>query len=378
MAEQTKKKNINVNWRSMTIILAIVAIWIIFAIVTDGFWSPRNFSNLFRQMSIVGILATGALLVIVTGGIDLSVGLMAGFIGCLGAYLMTYNLWSTPPVVIVMILAGAGFGLAQGYIIAYQKVPAFIVTLGFQMILRGLLLSLTEGITISPINEDFLVFGQAYIPPVAGWIIAAVAVIAIFFMVIRNRQNRNRYGFDNKPLGTDLLKAIGFSALVIIFVYFMNDYQGIPVPVALLFVLVLVLTFIAEKTVFGRSIYAIGGNVEAVRYAGINVEKNTMVVYVVSGITAAIAGIVLTARQAAGLPSSGQNMELDGIASAVIGGASMSGGIGRVYGAIIGALMMATIDNGMAMLNMETFWQYIVKGGILVAAVLFDVKSKSK
>ncbi|MGI6153671.1 MAG: ABC transporter permease subunit, partial [Christensenellaceae bacterium] len=195
---------------------------------------------------------------------------------------------------------------------------------------------------------------------------------------IRNRQNRNRYGFDNKPLGTDLLKAIGFSALVIIFVYFMNDYQGIPVPVALLFVLVLVLTFIAEKTVFGRSIYAIGGNVEAVRYAGINVEKNTMVVYVVSGITAAIAGIVLTARQAAGLPSSGQNMELDGIASAVIGGASMSGGIGRVYGAIIGALMMATIDNGMAMLNMETFWQYIVKGGILVAAVLFDVKSKSK
>ncbi|MGI6152777.1 MAG: ABC transporter permease subunit, partial [Christensenellaceae bacterium] len=181
MAEQTKKKNINVNWRSMTIILAIVAIWIIFAIVTDGFWSPRNFSNLFRQMSIVGILATGALLVIVTGGIDLSVGLMAGFIGCLGAYLMTYNLWSTPPVVIVMILAGAGFGLAQGYIIAYQKVPAFIVTLGFQMILRGLLLSLTEGITISPINEDFLVFGQAYIPPVAGWIIAAVAVIAIFF-----------------------------------------------------------------------------------------------------------------------------------------------------------------------------------------------------
>ena len=379
MTKKKKRLGIKLNMRTYAIIIAIIFLWIIFGLTTNGsFLTTRNVSNLFRQMSSVGILATGALLVIVSGGIDLSVGLMAGFIGCLGAYFMTYSHWSTPLVVLVMIVAGAVFGLVQGYIISYLDVPAFIVTLGFQMLLKGLVLWLTEGITISPINEDFLVFGQAYVPHLIGWIIAAIAVILIFLFAMRNRKNSIRYGFDSKPLTADLLKAAGFSVLVLIFAFVMNDYNGIPFQVLLLFLLVLVLTFVAEKTVFGRSIYAIGGNEEAVRYAGINVEKNRMIVYVVSGVTAAIAGIVLTARQAAGLPSTGQSLELDAIAAAVIGGASMTGGVGRVYGAIIGALLMATIDNGMAMLNMETFWQYIVKGVILIAAVLFDIKTKGK
>lgn len=367
----------NLNIRTFAIVIALAVLWVVFAIATGGsFVSARNISNLFRQMAIVGVLGTGALLVIVTGSIDLSVGLLAGYTGCVGACLMSYYGWGTAPAILVMLAVGAAVGLLQGGVIAYVGVPSFITTLGGQMILRGMILSLTKGITITPINKSFLVAGQSYLPGIAGLAIGVLVVLGVMARTYSARKANAKYGFANRSWVRDLIRVIVIAALTIGFAVCMNRYRGIPVPVFVVLILATILTFVAEKTIFGRRLYIIGGNVEAARYSGINVKRLLVATFTLNGAIAAIAGVLLTSRQAAGLPSSGTNMELDAIAAAVIGGASLSGGIGRVYGALVGALLMATLDNGMSLLNMATFWQYIVKGFILILAVGFDILSK--
>jgi D-xylose transport system permease protein len=372
-----RRLSVPINLRTFAIVIAIIMLWIVFAIASEGsFISQRNLSNLFRQMSIVGVLGTGALMVIVSGNIDLSVGLLAGFSGCVGAMLMSYHGWGTIPALGVMLAAGAIFGLAQGYVVAYVGVPSFIVTLGGQMVLRGFTLGLTKGVTITPINSSFLLFGQAYFGSLASWTMGILVIIVLFIGTLSSRRSNAKYNFKNAALAIDLLKWVIWSCLIVVFVLFMTGYEGIPVPVFIVLLLATILTFVAEGTTFGRRIYIIGGNVEAARYSGINVRASLIAVFLLNGAIAAVAGVLLTSRQAAGLPSGGANMELDAIAAAVIGGASMMGGSGRVFGALIGAMLMATIDNGMSLLNMETFWQYIVKGLILVSAVAFDILSK--
>lgn len=371
------KKKIDV--RTYTMVAGLILLWMFFAYMTGGkFLLIRNISNLTRQMAIVGILGTGMVLVIVTGNIDLSVGSVLGFLGGLSATLMIWNGWGTLATMTMIILLGIVIGLVQGVIVAYLSVPAFIVTLGGLLIFRGALLGVTKGVSIAPFNESYRYVGQAYVSNGVGVVIGLIVVAMIIGFTINKRKSRHKYGFEVDSINVMIIKIFVFSAFVMGFIFIMNGYKGIPVPVLLMGILMAIFTFIAEKTTFGRTIYAMGGNVEATKYSGINVKRNLVYVYMLNGFVAAIAGIVLSARLNAGTPSAGMNMELDAIAAAIIGGTSMSGGAGKVAGAALGALFMATIDNGMSMMNMDAYWQYIVKGIILVTAVWFDIYTKKK
>lgn len=372
-----QKRKIDV--RTYTMIGALVLIWVLFTILTQGkFIGVRNISNLARQMSTVGILGAGMVLVIVTGNIDLSVGSLMGLLGGIAAALMVWQGWGTIETILVVMALGIFASAIQGAIIAYTSVPAFIVTLGGLLVFRGILLGIGKGITIAPLNEDYQMLGQEYLLPVLGWILAGFAIVVVVISFISNRKSRIRYNFEVQSISSMVLKIIGFSALIIVFVLVMNLYKGIPIPVLIMAVVVIIYTFVAQKTTFGRSIYAIGGNLEAAKFSGINVKQKILTVFMMNGVVCAIAGVVYSARINAGIPAAGQSMELDAIAAAIIGGTSMTGGSGKVAGAILGALFMATLDNGMSLLNLEAFWQNIVKGVILVVAVWFDVYTKEK
>lgn len=376
---QKKKSSSKVNIRTYTMIAALIFIWILFTYMTDGnFISVRNISNLSRQMAVVGILGAGMVLVIVTGNIDLSVGSLLGALAGVAATLMVLFNWGTIPTILLLVLIGILMGVIQGSIISYSGVPAFIVTLGGLLIFRGALLGVTKGITISPLNEDYQALGQAYISKPLGWVFACIAIAVLIILTLKKRKSRNKYNFKVESIGKLITKIVIYSLLIIIFVATLNLYKGIPVPVLIMCLVVIVLTFISEKTTFGRSIYAIGGNIEAAKFSGINVKRKILAVYMMNGAIAAIAGVVFSARINAGIPSAGTNMELDAIAAAIIGGTSMNGGSGKVAGAILGALFMATLDNGMSLMNIQAFWQFIVKGAILILAVWFDVYTKNK
>ncbi len=368
-----------IDIRAYSMVIALVAIWIAFAITTHGkYLIPRNISNLARQMAVVCYLATGMVLVIVSGNIDLSVGSLLGMLGGFAALTQVYWGWQTGPTILVTLLLGVLTGLFQGFIIAYLKVPAFIVTLGGYMAFRGIMIGLTGGRTISPMLNSFKVIGQAYLGKNVGIALAAVSITAFIAYQAYRRKVRKGYSFELEPLLQTLSKTALFAAGIAGFTWVMNAYMGIPVPVIIMIVLLLVLTFIATRTKLGRNIYAIGGNIEAARYSGINIRKTILIVFVMSAVLSAVAGLVLTARLNAGTVAAGSMAELDAIASAVIGGASLSGGIGSVPGALLGALIMASLDNGMSMMNTEEFWQYIIKGWILVLAVWLDVYTTRK
>ena len=378
------KKNFNLknifsaNVRAYTMIIGLILIWVVFAVLTDGvFLSARNISNLTMQMAVVAILGAGMVLVIVTGHIDLSVGSLVGLIGGIAAALMVWKGWGTGLTIITVLLIGLAIGAIQGFITAYLNVPAFIVTLGGMMVLKGILLGITKGVTIAPMSESYQIFGQAYITNATLFSFAGLVILSMFFLAYRKRKSRIKYNLKQEST-SPYLKPLVYSLLILGFVYIMVAYKGMPVPVFIMLILVITLTFLADKTTFGRSVYAIGGNLQAAIFSGIPVKKIVLIVFALNGLIAAIAGVILSARLNAGSPATGTMMELDAIASAVIGGTSLMGGKGKVYGAILGALIMASLDNGMSLLDMDAFWQYIVKGSILVFAVWFDVYTKKK
>ena len=390
MQSSTQKKKFSASkgssFRTLAMVAVLVLLWIGFTFLTsDGFKnigtsfiSARNLSNLLRQMAIVGIMASSMVLVIVTGGIDLSAGSVMGFISCLAAALQVYYNFSTPATIIMCILCGCLIYLVQGSIIAYAGVIPFIVTLGGQLIFKGLILAITKGATIAPLKDSLKYFGQAYIPNVAGWILGAILSVMLLFGELQKRKSKSKYQTLNKKMSTMIIRWIIYTAGIFIALIVMNSYRGMPVPVLIMLIFVIILTLISERTIFGRKVYAIGGNLDAAKYSGINVPKTLVFVYVIHGVLISIAGIILAARLDAGTTSAGRELELDAIAAAVIGGTSMTGGVGRVAGAILGALIMASIDNGMSMMNLDAYWQYIVKGAILVAAVYFDLKTSKK
>ncbi len=330
-------------------------------------------------MAVVGIMGCGMVLVIVTGGIDLSVGTMAGFIGCAAAAMQVWWDMSTPAVIICCLIMGIILGLLQGSIIAYVGIAAFIVTLGGQLAFRGGILFITKGMTIAPMRDSFKYFGNAYLNVTWGWILAIVAIVLMLVSELRRRAARTRYKTLDESAGFMVSRWLLFSVVILISIVVLNSYRGLPVPVLIMLFLMLVFTLIADKTTFGRKIYAIGGNIAAARYSGFDVKKSLTIVYALNGLLAGVAGLILTARLNAG-PTAAANMimELDAIAAAVIGGTSMTGGVGKVAGAILGALIMATIDNGMSIMNLMPAWQFLVKGIILVAAVWFDMQSQKK
>ncbi|MED4599307.1 sugar ABC transporter permease [Paenibacillus validus] len=375
-AGQLTKK---IDIRSYAMIAGLIILWIIFSVLTDGtFLSARNISNLTVQMSVVSILATGMVLIIVTGNIDLSVGSLVGLVGGVAAALMAWEGWGTVPTLFAVLLLGVIVGGIQGFATVYLNIPSFIVTLGGMMVFKGILIGITKGISIAPMNPSYKVLGDQYVNSLFGLILTIMAIVLLVYFTLKKRGSRKKNGLELEPAGKLAARLILFTGLMVIFYLSMHSYKGYPIPVLIMLGLVLLFSFIAGSTKFGRYIYAIGGNMQAAKYSGIQVKKIVLLVFMLNGLVAAIAGIVLSARLNAGAPSSGNMMELDAIAAAVIGGTSLMGGRGKVVGAILGALIMASLDNGMSLLNMEAFWQYIVKGLILVLAVCFDVMTKNK
>ena len=352
-----------VPWRSLIMLGALVVIWIVFSLTTDGtFLRSRNLSLLARQTSVTAILAVGMVLVIVAGQIDLSVGALAGFMGAIAALAYMNRQWPLPLAFGAVLIGGAVLGAAQGSLVAFLKIPPFIVTLGGMLLFQGAMLGITGGVTVSP-SRPFLYLGQAYVPVWLGWLVAGVMAATLAAMAFREG-------------GSRLWRGIGLAVLALVFTAVMNAYEGIPVPVLLLLALAAFFSGVAHHTRFGRHLYAIGGNREAAFYSGISIERHIVGVFTVMGLLSAIAGIVLTARVGAATSDAGRIMELDAIAAAVIGGTSLLGGQGTVWGALLGALVMASLDNGMSLMNTEAFWQPIIKGSILVAAVAVDMAGR--
>ncbi|MER2105674.1 MAG: sugar ABC transporter permease [Solibacillus sp.] len=380
---QTIKKESKLSFKfdlqSYTLILALIFIAIIFTIFTEGeFLSSRNLSNLFTQMSVIAVLAVGMTLIIVAGHIDLSVGSIVGVTGGIAAMLQVWHDWSTPAVVVTALVTGALIGLWQGWWVAYRAVPAFIVTLGGMLIFRGVLIGLSNGQTISSLNPSFKLIGNSYLPYIPGYLLAVIAVILMVFFTINARKKRKNMGLLLLPAVIDYGKVASYSIILLVITYMLNRYLGIPVPFLIVAIVALIFMFITNKTAFGRRIYAIGGNHEAAALSGINIKRNTLYVFIIMGALAGLAGVLLTARLNAATVSAGNSYELDAIAACVIGGTSLMGGKGKIVGAIIGALIMASIDNGMSMMNIGAYWQYIVKGLILILAVWVDIVSKNK
>jgi D-xylose transport system permease protein len=398
------------NTKQYTMALALVAIWVIFAFVTEGvFLTSRNLSNLFVQTVTTAILAIGMVLVIVTGHIDLSVGSVLGFTGAVCAMLMIHEdySWGVVPATLATLAVGLAIGAWHGFWVAYRKVPAFIVSLASMLAFRGLIIGLTggqtQGLEMAPeaTAEAFKLIGQGYLPTLSSLLgraeppadagvlavatdnatsVALVLLIVLLFVLesLRARRARRRFGFTVLPAYAELLRVALLSGLILGFGAIMIVYLGIPWSIVLLLALAAVFSFIAGNTTFGRRLYAIGGNPDAARLSGINVPRHTFGLFMLMGLMTAIAGIVYTSRLNAATTSAGQNAELDAIAAAVIGGTSLLGGEGTIFGAIIGALVMASLDNGMSLMNLDITFQYVIKGLILLLAVWVDMAQRKK
>jgi len=377
---------VRLNMQTYTILLALIGIWAIFYFTTDGtYLASQNISNLFRQMSVTAFLAAGMVLVIVTGNIDLSVGKLAGFVSVVAAYLQA-NIWfkylpdqpllSAALTVIISLLVGAAFGALQGYIIAFLRVPSFIVTLGGLWLFNGLILLVTGGKTIPANQPWFSDIAQGYVPITWGWIFGVVAIGFLFWNMFRSRQNKLEHGFEVRSIYIDLF-AVVFSALVIlVYVYNVNSYKGIQNPVLLLAITALIMIYLSNNTRFGRYSYAIGGNREAARLSGISISGMVFKIFVLMGFLSGVGGVVLASYVGYGTTAAGAGYELDAIASCILGGTSTLGGVGTIQGAMIGALIIASLSTGLQMMNVAPAWQYVLKAIVLVLAVLADVYFK--
>jgi D-xylose transport system permease protein len=371
-------KQLFTRYKMLALLIAVALIWLFFSWQTEGgFVTPRNLSNLLRQMSITGILACGMVLVIIAGEIDLSVGSQLGLLGGVAAILdVTYHV----PLPITLLAVAAGgllIGLINGYLSAYRGIPSFIVGLGGMLAFRGVLLGLTGGVTVAPVSPELVYLGQGYLPPLVGVVLGCVLFAVAVVLTWRQRSKRKALDLSLAPLWRDVLRVVVIGVVLVAFIQTLNRYDGIPVPVLILLVLLGVFSYITSQTVFGRRIYAVGSNLEATRLSGINVQAIKLGIFGLMGVMCALAGLVNTARLAAGSPSAGTMGELDAIAACFIGGTSMRGGSGTVYGALLGALVIASLDNGMSMLDVDSYWQMIVKGGILVLAVWVDVSTRT-
>ncbi len=384
------KLSIKNNIRQYTMFIALIGIMLIFSMLSDVFLTPRNLSTLFLQTAHIAVLACGVVLVIVAGSIDLSIGAVVGLTGAIAAILQARYGLGIAPAILITLMAGALIGLWQGYWVAYKNVPAFIVTLAGMMICNGLLLGVTRGETTAT-SSTFNKIGQSYLPTLfvessprdmiphdTTIIIMLVVIAAYLFFEFRNRRERVSYGFDVLPKTFFILKLTLVIALISIVFIIMALYLGLPYSILILMAIGGLYTFITTKTTFGRHVYAIGGNREAAKLSGIDIKNRILWIFISSGILGAIGGIIFTARVGSAAASAGQSMELDVIAAAIIGGTSTLGGEGTIIGAIIGALVMATLNNGMLLLDVGTTQRLIVRGLVLLAAVWIDISSRKK
>lgn len=373
------KKNFLQNIRKYTMLIALVGIWLIFTVLTQGiFLSPRNLSNLFLQTAAVAVITIGMTLVIVTRNIDLSVGSVAALAGAAAAYLNVKMGWPADLSIVSAIAVGLLIGAWHGFWIAYRMVPAFIVTLASMMIFRGAVLGITQGATIAPLSPGFKALGQHYLSPHLSIWLGLATVLAYIGVTAYKRIKRLKFGFSVKPLPVELIKVILICCAISAFFLILIQNRGVPYAVLLVMGLAVVFNFMAQNMVFGRQLYAIGGNPDAATLSGINIERRIMALYVIFGALTAVGGLVLTARLNAATTSAGQGMELDVIAAAVIGGTSLMGGEGTIIGSVVGALIMASLDNGMSLMDTNITYQYIIKGLILLLAVWVDIATRRK
>ncbi|WP_339224649.1 multiple monosaccharide ABC transporter permease [Paenibacillus sp. FSL H8-0332] len=377
------KKNI----RQYGMIIALIFISVFFQIMTDGILlKPLNVTNLILQNSYILVLAIGMVLVIITGHIDLSVGSVAAFIGALSAIMMVDMELNPVLAVVISLLMGALVGAWQGFWVAYVKIPAFIVTLAGMLLFRGLTMIVLNGQSIAPFPKTFQKISSGFIPDVAGGgslnvltlIIGVLLSLLVIYQEIRSRRITVKYGFEQSPAWMSVAKAAALVIVINLFTYVLAQYNGIPNILVILMVLIVIYSFVMNHMTMGRHIYALGGNEKAASLSGVKTKRVTFWVFVNMGVLAALSGLVFAARLNSATPKAGTNFELDAIAACFIGGASASGGIGTVVGAIIGGLVMGVMNNGMSLVGLGVDWQQGIKGLVLLLAVGFDIYNKSK
>ena len=358
-------------------LIALLVLVIGLSFADDAFFTERNLSNLSRQVTIIGIIAVGMTMVILIGGIDLSVGSVVGLSAVVCTLLLQYGLPVWVAIPLTLVLVGGGIGLWNGFWIAKFNIPPFIITLGMLTIGRGLALTLSGGSSIPVTDMAFPTLGGAYIPPTATGVVLAVFLALTVFSMYRNVQQSRKFGIvvNKEELAVNAVVLFGGFALAF---YVFTGYRGIPVPVAIFAVIAFGGMYILNNTRFGRRLYAVGGNEAAARLSGINIFGTKMTVYTAITVLAALAGILLASRLNGASPNLGTMFELDAIAAVVIGGTSLAGGSGRVGGTVIGALLIGVLNNGMSLLGVVSFYQLIIKGLIIILAVWFDVVQKRK
>jgi putative multiple sugar transport system permease protein len=376
------------NLRTYGMLLSLFAIMLFFQVMTDGtLLQPLNLTNLVLQNSYIVIMALGMLLVIVTGHIDLSVGSVAGFVGAVAAVLMVRYHVDYPLAFIACLLVGAAIGAAQGYWVAYFGIPSFIVTLAGMLVFKGLALAVLQGQSVGPFSPTFQKLSSGFIPemfPSAGalyptsMLIGALMALGLVYVSVKTRARRASHGVEVEPAGFFALKNAILFAVVMYATYLIASHRGLPNVLVIMIALIALYGFVTARTTIGRQIYAVGGNEKAAKLSGIKTERLTFLAFVNMGVLAALAGLVFAARLNTATPKAGAGFELDVIAACFIGGASAYGGVGRVAGAVIGALIMGVMNNGMSILGIGIDYQQVIKGLVLLGAVCLDVYNQRR
>lgn len=375
------------HMREYGLLFALIAIMVFFQIVTEGvLLRPVNITNLFLQNSYIIIMALGMLLVIVAGHIDLSVGSVMGFVGALAAVMLVE--WNLPVAVAIplCLLAGAAIGAAQGYFVAFWRIPSFIVTLAGMLVFRGLSLWLLEGQSVGPFPKSFQALSNGFIPDLIGSgkpniLALAAGVIAVGVLVwmgLKTRARNAQYGIEDEPATFFWVRNAIIAAALMFVIWKLAGFRGLPNVLISMVVLTVIYAFLTERTTLGRRVYALGGNEKASKLSGIKTERLAFLTFVNMGLLAALGGLVFAARLNTATPKAGFGVELDVIAAVFIGGASMSGGSGKIVGAVVGAFIMGVMNNGMSILGIGIDYQQVIKGLVLLAAVFFDVYNKRK
>ncbi|MBO4706296.1 MAG: sugar ABC transporter permease [Spirochaetaceae bacterium] len=385
-----EKLNIRKSLKDNTMVLILVGVMLLFEVLIQSFgkgslFSPANITNIIRQNSYVVILATGMLLCILTGGnIDLSVGSVVALVGALAGVLIVKMGMPVAPAIFLCIVCGILIGAFHGFFIAYLHIPPFITTLAGMLLWRGVATIILDGKPIAPFPSNYSVLFESYLFrsadgfSVPTMIIAVVCCVVFVIAEILSRARKAKKGYQVSSTVGFVAKLVILCAVIIIVGQFLARDRGLPVILILLAVIVAAYGYFTQNTVPGRYLYAIGGNAKAAKLSGVNTDNVMFFAYTNMGFIAAIAALVSVARLNSAQPTAGQNYEMDAIASCFIGGASAYGGIGKVTGAVIGALFMGVLNNGMSILGVDMNWQRAVKGFVLLAAVIFDVVSKQK
>jgi putative multiple sugar transport system permease protein len=408
---------VKANIRDYALLISLIAIMIFFQYKTNGIlFTPLNMTNIILQNSYIVIMALGMLLIIVAGHIDLSVGFLSGFIGAIAGVMMVSNpMWpvewkmGTAPAVLICLTAGTAIGALQGWFVARFRIPAFIVTLAGMLIYRGLMIAMLSGRNLGPFPESFQALSNGYLPDllmqillmIAGFLhleflfsggakatpaftymltlfIGICVTAIILFSNWRSRRLEQSHGMAEEPIELFYGRNVLIAAAFIGFSWIMANHKGLPNVLVTMFALVALFMFVTSRTTFGRRVYAMGGNEKAARLSGINTERVTIAIFAIMGALAALAGLVYAARLNSAQPKAGSGLELDVIAACFIGGAAVTGGVGKITGVVIGAFIMGVMNNGMGILGVGIDWQQVIKGAVLLLAVFLDVYFKNK